>query len=95
MKLTFQGVSRLVMLDRYTQKDINYVSLSEGDLVICVTKDDPKFPTRGIGYVKKIEGNVIRKTRYCISTDDGFTMEFDFFEGDFYKLNKFTPCYAD
>jgi len=57
MKLTFQGVSRLVMLDRYTQKDINYVSLSEGDLVICVTKDDPKFPTRGIGYVKKIEGN--------------------------------------
>ena len=57
MKLTFQGVSRLVMLDRYTQKDINYVSLSEGDLVICVTKDDPKFPTRGIGYVKKIEEN--------------------------------------
>ena len=57
MKLTFQGVSRLVMLDRYTQKDINYATLSEGDLVICVTKDDPKFPTRGIGYVKKIEGN--------------------------------------
>ena len=33
MKTTFEGVSRLVMLDRYAQKDINHVSLSVGDLV--------------------------------------------------------------
>lgn len=52
MYKTFNGVSRLVMLDRYTQKDINLVTLSIGDLVICIVKDDPKFPTRGIGYVK-------------------------------------------
>ena len=59
MKRTFEGVSRLVMLDRYTQKDINYTTLGVGDLVICVVKDDPKFPSRGIGYVKKINGEKI------------------------------------
>ena len=55
MSKTFSGVSRLVMLDRYSQKDINHVSLKEGDLVICVIKNDPKFPTRGIGNISKIE----------------------------------------
>ncbi|MCK9536464.1 MAG: ribonucleotide-diphosphate reductase subunit alpha, partial [Bacilli bacterium] len=55
MHTTFEGVSRLVMLDRYSQKDINHISLSAGDLVLCVIKDDPKFPTRGIGYIERIE----------------------------------------
>ena len=59
MKMTFEGVSRLVMLDRYTQKDINHITLGAGDLVICVVKDDPKFPTRGIGNVTKIKGDRI------------------------------------
>jgi len=54
MKKTFDGVSRLVMLDRYTQKDINHSTLGNGDLVICVVKDDPKFPSRGIGYITRI-----------------------------------------
>lgn len=57
MHKTFQSVSRLVMLDRYAQKDINHVSLGEGDLVVLVVKDDPKFPTRGIGNIVKIEGD--------------------------------------
>ena len=48
---TFSSVSRLVMLDRYSQKDINHVSLGIGDLVLVVIKDDPKFPTRGIGNI--------------------------------------------
>lgn len=54
MNKTFEGVSRLVMLDRYTQKDINHISLGIGDLIICVVKDDPKFPSRGIGYITQI-----------------------------------------
>ena len=54
MKKTFDGVSRLVMLDRYTQKDINHATLGVGNLVICVVKDDPKFPSRGIGYITRI-----------------------------------------
>ncbi len=54
MHLTHEGVSRLVMIDRYSQKDTDLKSLGEGDIVITVVKDDPKFPTRGIGKVVKI-----------------------------------------
>ncbi len=56
MNKTFQGVSRLVMLDRYSQKDINHVSLGIGDLVIVIVKEDPKFPTRGIGNIIALDG---------------------------------------
>lgn len=59
MHTTFEGVSRLVMLDRYAQKDINHVSFSVGDLVVCIVKDDPKFPTRGIGYIKRIKDDFV------------------------------------
>jgi len=55
MITTHTGVSRLVMLDRYSQKDINLISLSVGDLVLVVVKDDPKFPARGIGQVVSID----------------------------------------
>ncbi len=51
MKHTHDGVSRLVMIDRYSQKDTSLVSLGKGDVVITVVKDDPNFPTRGIGKV--------------------------------------------
>ncbi len=60
MTKTFDGVSRLVMLDRYTQKDINQVTLGVDDLVVCVVKDDPKFPTRGIGYITAIEDDKVK-----------------------------------
>ncbi len=56
MNMTFDGVSRLVMLDRYTQKDINQKTIGKGDLVICVVKDDPKFPSRGLGCITEING---------------------------------------
>lgn len=55
MKKTFSGVSRLVMLDRYAYKDIEKKTLKEGDFVVLTVKDDPKFPARGLGYVKKID----------------------------------------
>jgi len=53
-KTTHSGVSRLVMLDRYAQKDRNHVTLSVGDLIVCVVKEDPVYPARGIGYVKEL-----------------------------------------
>jgi ribonucleoside-diphosphate reductase alpha chain len=56
MYKSFDGVSRLVMLDRYTQKDLSLETLEEGDLVITIVKNDPKFPARGIGNVTKIDG---------------------------------------
>jgi ribonucleoside-diphosphate reductase alpha chain len=57
MTMTFEGVSRLVMLDRYTQKDLSLQTLSVGDLVITIVKHDPKFPARGIGNVSSIDGD--------------------------------------
>jgi len=59
MKMTFEGVSRLVMLDRYTQKDLSLQTLSIGDLVITIVKHDPKFPARGIGFVTSIDGDSV------------------------------------
>ena len=59
MSKSFDGVSRLVMLDRYTQKDLALNTLSDGDLVIAVVRQDPKFPARGIGYVSGIDGDNI------------------------------------
>ena len=57
MKTTFDGVSRLIMLDRYSFKDTEKSTLSEGDLVVLTVKPDPDFPARGIGFVESIEGS--------------------------------------
>ena len=51
MHVTYEGVSRLVMLDRYSYKDSTKETLSEGDLVILTVKEDPKYPARGTGTV--------------------------------------------
>lgn len=55
MTLTYKGVSRLVMLDRYAFKDISKATLSVGDLVVLTVKADPNYPTRGTGFVKEID----------------------------------------
>ncbi len=73
MKKTFSGVSRLVMLDRYTQKDLSLDTLSIGDLVITVVKNDPKFPARGIGNVLEINGDSVRikiEKEYLTNAED-------------------------
>src|SRR5699024_1886662 len=57
MEASLEGVSRLVMLDRYSYKDTEKVTLKEGDLVVLTIKPDPRFPTRGIGYVNGINGD--------------------------------------
>ncbi|MDR1781453.1 MAG: vitamin B12-dependent ribonucleotide reductase [Bacilli bacterium] len=56
---SFESVSRLVMLDRYSQKDKQLTTLAVNDLVIVVLEHDPHFPSRGIGYVRKIENNKV------------------------------------
>ncbi len=55
MKLTHKGVSRLVMLDRYAFKDTEKKTLKAGDFVVLTVKADPKFPARGLGFVKEID----------------------------------------
>ena len=56
---SLEGVSRLVMLDRYSQKDKDLKTLSVNDLVIVVLEFDPKFPARGVGYVKEIHDDKV------------------------------------
>ena len=55
MHLTHKGVSRLVMLDRYAFKDTEKKTLKEGDFVVLTVKSDPKFPARGLGFVKSVD----------------------------------------
>jgi len=51
---SYEGVSRLVMLDRYAQKDREHITLKVGDLVLTVVKDDPIYPARGVGRIKEM-----------------------------------------
>ena len=55
MVTTHKGVSRLVMLDRYTFKDTEKITLAEGDFVVLTIKEDPKFPARGLGFIVDID----------------------------------------
>ncbi|WP_342253865.1 hypothetical protein [Spiroplasma endosymbiont of Zeiraphera isertana] len=72
-KITHEGVSRMVMLDRYAQKDKNLISLKPGDLVISIIREDAIFPTRGIGYVvEELENQV-----YAIKIEDEYLGSID------------------
>ncbi|MCK2000190.1 vitamin B12-dependent ribonucleotide reductase [[Brevibacterium] frigoritolerans] len=57
MNTSRAGVQRLVMLDRYSLKDTEKLTLAVGDFVVLTIKEDPKWPVRGFGYVHKINGN--------------------------------------
>lgn len=55
MSLTHEGVSRLVMLDRYAFKDTEKKTLKAGDFVVLTVKPDPNFPARGFGLIETID----------------------------------------
>ena len=55
MKLEFDGVQRLVMIDRYSFKDTAKQTLKVGDFVILTIKHDTKFPARGYGLITSID----------------------------------------
>src|SRR5690625_4635207 len=55
MKINHDGVSRLVMLERYAFKDTEKKTLKQGDFVVLTVKPDPKFPARGYGFVESID----------------------------------------
>lgn len=54
MHMTHKGVSRLVMIDRYSFKDTEKKTLKAGDFVVLTVKQDPKFPARGLGIIEAI-----------------------------------------
>ncbi|KKB37263.1 Ribonucleotide reductase of class II [Bacillus thermotolerans] len=75
MKITHKGVSRLVMIDRYSFKDTEKVTLAEGDFVVLTIKEDPKFPARGLGFIVKIDweenkADVLVDEEYRAALDD-------------------------
>ncbi|WP_257475093.1 vitamin B12-dependent ribonucleotide reductase [Bacillus sp. MCCB 382] len=55
MNKSFSGVSRLIMLDRYTFKDTEKKTLKPGDFVVLTVKTDPKFPARGYGELVSLD----------------------------------------
>ena len=69
MKIRKNGVSRLVMLDRYTFKDTEKKTLKEGDFVVLTVKQDPKFPARGYGFIQEIN---LDKNEVKIYVDEEF-----------------------
>lgn len=68
MKLTHKGVSRLVMLDRYTYKDTEKITLSAGDFVVLTIKEDPKFPARGLGFIQEID-HILNTAKVLVEED--------------------------
>lgn len=68
MKLTHKGVSRLVMIDRYSFKDTEKKTLKAGDFVVLTVKEDPKFPARGLGYIVSIDKDA-NKAKVWIEED--------------------------
>lgn len=74
MKLSFSGVSRLVMLDRYAFKDTEKKTLTVGDFVVLTIKTDPKFPARGYGFVTAIDWNNRQAT---VKLDEQFIAQLD------------------
>lgn len=76
MKMSFDGVQRLIMLDRYSFKDTEKKTLKVGDLVVLTVKSDPKFPARGIGNIAEINGSDVivlleEVYRQYAETEDG------------------------
>jgi len=63
-KNTLTGLSEKVFLDRYALKDADTNNTKVGDVVLVLTKDDPKFPTKEVGEVIERNGRTVKvKTR--------------------------------
>lgn len=68
MNKTYKGVSRLVMIDRYSFKDTEKLTLANGDFVVLTIKEDPKFPARGLGYIQEIDWE--KKTAHVLVEEE-------------------------
>ena len=55
MHITHKGVSRLVMIDRYSFKDTEKKTLKVGDFVVLTVKEDPNFQHVDLGYIMSID----------------------------------------
>ncbi len=63
-KQKLEGLSEKIFLDRYAWKDPDTSHAKVGDVVLVLTKDDPKFPTKEVGEIVNREGSIVTvKTR--------------------------------
>ncbi|MEK4435121.1 adenosylcobalamin-dependent ribonucleoside-diphosphate reductase [Paenibacillus sp. FSL K6-2862] len=59
-----EGLSEKIFLDRYAWKDADPNHAKVGDVVLVLTKDDPKFPTKEVGEIVERQGQTVKvKTR--------------------------------
>ncbi|MEO2204204.1 adenosylcobalamin-dependent ribonucleoside-diphosphate reductase [Paenibacillus pabuli] len=59
-----EGLSEKIFLDRYAWKDADPNHAKAGDVVLVLTKDDPKFPTKEVGEIIERQGQTVKvKTR--------------------------------
>lgn len=54
-----EGLSEKIFLDRYALKDPDTNNTKVGDVVLVLTKDDPKFPAKEVGEVIHREGRKV------------------------------------
>ncbi len=63
-KQRLEGLSEKIFLDRYAWKDADPSHAKVGDVVLVLTKDDPKFPTKEVGEIVARKGRIVTvKTR--------------------------------
>jgi ribonucleoside-diphosphate reductase alpha chain len=55
-----EGLSEKIFLDRYAMKDADTSNTKVGDVVLVLTKDDPKFPAKEVGEVISREGRSVQ-----------------------------------
>lgn len=54
------GLSEKIFLDRYAMKDADTRNTKVGDVVLVLTKDDPKFPAKEVGEVIARDGRSVK-----------------------------------
>ncbi len=59
-KAKLTGLSEKIFLDRYAMKDADTNNTKVGDVVLVLTKDDPKFPTKEVGEVIERSGRTVK-----------------------------------
>lgn len=55
-----EGLSEKIFLDRYAWKDTDSNHAKVGDVVLVLTKDDPKFPTKEVGEIIERQGQLVQ-----------------------------------
>ncbi|MDT0122133.1 adenosylcobalamin-dependent ribonucleoside-diphosphate reductase [Paenibacillus sp. RRE4] len=59
-KRKLEGLSEKIFLDRYAWKDADSNHAKVGDVVLVLTKDDPKFPVKEVGEIVERQAQLVK-----------------------------------